>query len=421
MIERSRARPAEPGLRVISPPPDETRIPGDGGPAAPGLEPAASSADRQPSRSRRFLRALRRRSVLWTFLLIACLPTAAAAVYYYGFASDIYVTEARFGIRTPDPRGSDAMPVFQGVAAASQLGLDSFVVVQYIHSRDFLDRLKERESFPELFGRPEIDRLARLRHGASAERQLEYWRGMVDPFFDMTNGTIVVQLRAFSPAEAQRLALEVQALSEARIAELTARLRAETLSMAEHEVARAETRLKDVLRARGALRAREGMIDPGHVADSANRAADRLREYFGRDKAELGALLRRGLSESAPAVTNLRSRIASLEQEIAAIELKASTSRPHEMTLPEATTTYEGLASEQNVAEKALASAVESLERARASAGRQGSYLVTFVRPALPEEPLYPRRARNVLVVFVVGLAVWAIGWLAVATVREHL
>jgi capsular polysaccharide transport system permease protein len=417
MSERGLARPLETELRVVVPASEVAPPPARG----PEAFLRAVAGDDIPSLRSRLWRLLRRRAVLLSLLVVAVLPAALAAVYFYGFASDQYVAETRFGVRTSDARGGDGALIFQGMAAASQIGLDSYVVVQFIQSRDFVDRLQERVSLRARYMQPGIDPLARLPADASAERLVEYWRSMVDPFFDLTNGTIVVRVRAFTPADAQLLAYEISAISEGLVAEMTARLRAETLSLAESEVARAEARLKGVLAARDELRVREGVIDPGKIADATRQAAARLREDTARDKAELGALLRKGLGEAAPAIINLRSRVASLEQEIRAIELQSSASRTRQATLSEATTSYEGLASEQQVAEKALGSAIDSLEKARATAGRQGSYLVAFVRPGLPEEPLYPRRARNVLVVFVAGFALWAIGWLAIASIREHL
>ena len=55
------------------------------------------------------------------------------------------------------------------------------------------------------------------------------------------------------------------------------------------------------------------------------------------------------------------------------------------------------------------------------NADRQQVYLAGFVQPSLPEEPLYPRRLRNVGVVLLLAGAVWLIGAFVVQTVREHL
>ena len=55
------------------------------------------------------------------------------------------------------------------------------------------------------------------------------------------------------------------------------------------------------------------------------------------------------------------------------------------------------------------------------NADRQQIYIAGFVQPSLPEESLYPRRARSVGVALIVCFAVWAIGGLTIKSVRDHL
>jgi capsular polysaccharide transport system permease protein len=339
----------------------------------------------------------------------------------YGIASNQYVAEMKLGVRAPDTRGNDASAVFQGAPIASQIGLDSYAIVQFMQSRPFVDRLQQRVPLRAMFDADGIDPIARLSKESSVERLVEYWRGMVDPFFDMTNGTITVRVRAFTAADALRLAGEVRALCDELIADMTAHLRAETMSMAEGEARQAEARLKTVLRQREELRSREGTIDPTKIADGTLRAAARLRDELARARAELGAMRRNHLSEASPQIVNQQNKIAGFEQEIVAIEQQSAEIATRASTLARTTTTFEELSAEQQIAEKVLASSLEALDRARMSAGRQGTYLIAFVPPSLPEEALYPRRLRTIAVMFVAGFALWATFWLAAAAIREHL
>ena len=82
---------------------------------------------------------------------------------------------------------------------------------------------------------------------------------------------------------------------------------------------------------------------------------------------------------------------------------------------------YERLESERTFAEKAYQHALESLDRARMSADRQQVYIAGFVQPSLPEEPLYPRRFRDVGIALFLCCAVWLIGTFIAQTVQEHL
>jgi capsular polysaccharide transport system permease protein len=54
------------------------------------------------------------------------------------------------------------------------------------------------------------------------------------------------------------------------------------------------------------------------------------------------------------------------------------------------------------------------------NADRQQVYLAGFVQPSLPEEPLYPRRVRDVGVVLLLSCVAWLISAVVIQIVREH-
>jgi capsular polysaccharide transport system permease protein len=64
---------------------------------------------------------------------------------------------------------------------------------------------------------------------------------------------------------------------------------------------------------------------------------------------------------------------------------------------------------------------LQALDRSRINADRQQVYLATFVRPTLAEEALYPRRLQGLGVVFLIAIVIWAIGGVAVQSIRDHL
>src|SRR5439155_13544139 len=84
----------------------------------------------------------RRRSVGWLwFVIVVALPVVIAAGYYYLVAADQYVAEFRFALRSAEPERHDPVLFFQDSVASSPIGLDSYVVVQYLASRAIVDEL----------------------------------------------------------------------------------------------------------------------------------------------------------------------------------------------------------------------------------------------------------------------------------------
>ncbi len=128
------------------------------------------------------------------------------------------------------------------------------------------------------------------------------------------------------------------------------------------------------------------------------------------------------MRDDAPAVKVLKARIRSIEtqQRVVAHDL-TDPDRSRNDTLSRQLGSYEQLESERRFAEAAYQHALQGLDQARANADRQQVYIASFVPPSLPEEALYPRRWRTLGVVALIAFALWAIGGLAVQSIRDNL
>ena len=358
---------------------------------------------------------------LLSFLAVVVLPVALATSYYFVVAADQYVAEFRFALRSIEPVRSDPSALLQGSIVPSSIGIDSHAIVQYIASRDIVDDLSKTIDLREMFSRPEADWLARLEPPVSIEELVRYWKNQVDAFFDVTNGTVVVKARAFTPDDALKLAQGVLASSERLVNDLSARARRDTLRNSDKEVRRAERRLKAALARLREFRDKEGVIDPRKTADATQALAGRVRDELIRADTEL-ATLKHYMRADAPSVKMLEARIQSLEAQRRSVESEVTdTEKSRSEVLSRAMGLYERLDSERTFAEKAYQHALEALDRSRMNADRQQVYIAGFVQPNLPEQSLYPRRLRSVGVAFILCFAVWGIGGITVRSVRDHL
>jgi capsular polysaccharide transport system permease protein len=366
----------------------------------------------------------RRRSLPLTsisFLLVVVLPVALAGAYYFLLAADQYVAEFRFGLRSAEPVRADPGAFLQQGVAPLQIGLDSYVVVQYIASRAIVDDLDKTLDLRRMFSTQAADWPARLHLPVPIEELVAYWRGQVDAFFDATNGTIVVRARAFAPQDALALAQGILASSERLVNGLSARARRDTLRDSKREVQEAEQRLTAGLARLRDYRDKEGLIDPHKAADANAALAGRLRDELVRASTELSTL-KQYMRDDTPALKILEARIDALKAQQNAVESEATdTETTRRRALSRIIGSYEELEGERRFAETAYQHALEALDRARSDADRQQIYIADFVRPSLPEEALYPRRLRSLGIVFLVAFAIWAIGSLTIRSVRDHL
>jgi capsular polysaccharide transport system permease protein len=248
-----------------------------------------------------------------------------------------------------------------------------------------------------------------------------YWRQLIDAYYDPTDTTVVVRVRAFAAADSLRVAQAVIAACEGLVNDLSSRMRRDTLRRAEDEVAQAKVRLMQALGDIRRFRDRAGMIDPAKTAAANAALAAKLRDELARANAEL-ATLRAYMREDAPPVKVVRIRIHSLDAQLQAIGREvqggAGEAAPG---LSGAISAYEELEGERKFAEDAYRHALESLGRAQADADRQQVYIASFVPPTLPQSALYPRRWRTLAVVALLALAAWAIGSLSLQSIRDHL
>lgn len=357
-----------------------------------------------------------------SFIALVVLPTALAAVYLFAVAADQYVAEFRFTLSTADAPRLDAMSLLTGNSVQTPAALESQILMQYITSRAIVDQLDRALDLRRLFAPPQADWWSRLPQPAPIEEVVRYWKQQVDPFYDPSTGTVTVEARAFSAADAFRVAQAIGSACEKIVNDLSLRARRDMLQQSESELTLTENRLASVLGDIRAFRDREGMLDPAKTADSDSLLATRLRDELVDANAKL-ATLKAYMRDDAPTVKVLKARIRSLEVQRRALthQMTGGTQPAEPPALSGVLGSYEQLESKRKFAEAAYQMALRSVDEAHVNADRQHVFVASFIPPSLPEEALYPRRWRSLGVVALMSFAIWAIGGLAAQSVRDHL
>lgn len=358
------------------------------------------------------------------FLLLVVVPTLAVGAYFYGFAANIYESEARFVIRN---RGSGNANPMADIAGASRVAAllpssragseEGRAVVAYANSHAAVAALKGSLDLIALWRRPEADVIARLWwEEPEAEWLLWYYRRRVRLMMDPDTGVMILRAQAFRPEDAQTLSQALLVLSERLVNMLSERTISDGLRTGEEDLARAEARMAAAREALIAFREREQAFDPTRAAAGAVETIGRLEGALAQARTELQE--RQGFMRADnPQIQVLRNRIEALQAQIAA-ERGRMTRGGEAMTQQVAS--YERLELERLLADRQLASATASLEAARTEAIRQQTFVLRVAEPHLPGAALYPRAAYNTLTVFVSLAMLFGVGWLLVVSAREH-
>jgi capsular polysaccharide transport system permease protein len=352
------------------------------------------------------------------FMIVVAMPSLAALLYYGVIASDQYESEARFVVRSASqPMVSPIASLLQSTGFSS-MGGDSYAVIDYIQSRDIVRKLEKRQDLRAILARPEadfIDRFPLPFLGRSFERLYESYQRFVDVDSDTTTDIVTLHVRAFRPADAQRLASAILSYSEDLVNRMNARARSDTIDVATHEVERYQAQVLKAQANMTAYRLRTSMLDPASSSSALLDLVAQLASQRSSSEEQLSELIK--ISPSSPQIEPLRTHIAALDGQIA-IERKKVVGGDGSIALKIGE--YERLMLQRDFADKGLASATASLETARVEAERKQLYIERVVEPNYPDFALYPHRLFSMLEVIISVLMIYGIGWLITASIREH-
>lgn len=355
-----------------------------------------------------------------SFVLCVVLPSVLGTIFTTFVASDRYVAGAGFSVRAMKAGGGvDFLGAFTGLASGGSTTADAYMLLNYLESRDLLDRLQQDYDFRSTYGSEQIDWPSRLWPDRDVEKVLKYWNRRIQSSFDPTAGIIAYEVQGFSPEDAQQVAELVLGYSKELVNELSEQARSDAVSFAEGEVVRAEARQLAALRKIREFREQGDLLDPAASALAQIEILAGLEKHLLEIRTRMAAI-KEIVDPNAPSLSSLRRQAEALEHQIeeksGGIHMAGAND-----DLSKLLADYEELQVEKSFAQKAYASALASLETARVEAGRQQRYLAVYNHPALPEFPLYPRKVLYPVLFMVVSVGLWGIGTLIVYAVRDHL
>lgn len=354
--------------------------------------------------------------LLISFALIVMLPSLLALLYFAMVASDQYVAEARFAVRSLADDGTGEK-VDTGIIQMQSASQDAFVVTSFIQSSELLKRLDGKVDYRGMFSTQEADVFARIDNAASREQFLKYWTKHVSAYIDGPSGIVTLTARTFHPADAVELLTAILEESEKLVNEMTMRAREDLLASFRDEVTRTGKLYGDTLQALNVFQQRSGLLDPTVQAQETGRILTGLLA----EKMELETrlfVLQQSNGTESPAYRQLLLAREALDKQIETIQVQLTGSA--NSSLSSVITDYSKLQTDLMVAEKLYEASRHNYDLAVAAALRKALYLTVFVPPSLPESSLYPKRFSSPLMIFIGLFVFWAtlvLGW---ASVEDH-
>ncbi|BAI97851.1 MULTISPECIES: capsular polysaccharide export protein [Sphingobium] len=352
------------------------------------------------------------------FLIAVIIPTLLATLYFGFLASDVYISESRFTVRSPEkstPTGLGALFKSSGFANA---GDEVYAAQDYVQSRDALEALNRKNAFMRAYSAPSIsvlDRFAGMGWGTTFEDLYKYYKKKVDVKYESSSSIVTLTVRAYTPQDAGRFNEQLLEMAEATVNKLNERGRQDLIRFAQREVDDAKAKSQSAALALSAYRNAAGVVDPEKQATVQIQMISKLQDELIATRTQLTET--RTVSPQNPQIEVLTARAESLSNEIdKQLGLVAGSSK----SLSSRAAQYQRVLLENQFADKQLASALASLDEARNEANRKQAYVERIVQPNVPDEPLEPRRWRGIVSTLVLGLAAWGILSMLIAGMLEH-
>ncbi|MCP1660533.1 capsule biosynthesis protein [Neisseria perflava] len=367
-----------------------------------------------PIKKKSFWRRIR--PLFWITVII---PTLCALVYFGLIASDRFISQSSFVVRSPKSQTSlgGLGAVLQGVGY-SRAQDDTYTVREYMQSRAALAQLEKKlpvRTYYETKG-DVFSRFNPLGLRGGNEAFYLYFRNRVNVDFDSVSGVSHLNVTSFDAKESQKINKALLAQAEVLINQLNERARGDTIRYAEDAVTTAEENVKNAAEQLTKFRLKNGIFDLKAQSEVQMGLVSKLQDELIVIQTQLDQV--KAVTPENPQIPGLVAREKSLKREIMA-QMQAIAGGG-QGSLTSQATEYQRVYLENELAEKQLTTAIASLESAKAEADRQQLYLEVVSDASKPDLAQKPDRLYNIVATFIVGLMVYGVLSLLIASIREH-
>ncbi|MDK1494049.1 RkpR, polysaccharide export protein [Sinorhizobium sp. 7-81] len=376
----------------------------------------------------RWLKKLRWRHAIIgaSFLGLVAVPATLASLYMAFIATDQYHSSASFAVRSIEGGvSSDILGMFTQASGASTVS-DSYILMDYILSERMVAAADRKFKLEDVYATRGLDYFYGIGSALPIEDKLDYWHDMVDVSFDHASGIMQVTVKAFDPKQAQEIAQFIVGQADSLVNSLSLSARNDVLRAAQDEVLAGEARLSKARAGLRDYRDKSQEISPEEGAKLAVQLIGSLEQQLTQLNADL-ATAKSQMSEDTPRIRVLKTRIESLEQQLAVERQRLGTGErsptagePNSPDVAGRIAQFEELETEREFAERAYTAALASLEKARIDANNRQRYLALFIEPTLSELAQYPNRLLNAFLVTLGLLFAWGIGVMSYYNIRDR-
>lgn len=352
------------------------------------------------------------------FHLCVTIPFLVSILYFGIFSSNVYVSESRFIVRSPNKPETNAFGMLLKSSGFSS-GDEIHAANDYLLSRDALRELNRNNAVARSYGDASVslfNRFNPIGWDHSFESLYEYFDGKVEIQYESSTSISRLSVKAFNPQDARRFNEKLLEQAESLVNRLNARARKDLLDVAQKEVDRSRSEARQAASALAEYRDRAGIVDPEKQAVSQIQMVSKLQDELIASRIQLQQL--RALVPESSEIAPLQGRVAGLESAITEEMQRAAGGKK---SLSNAAAEYQRRLFDDQFAQKQLAATLGALEEARLDTLRKQAYVERIVQPSLPDDAALPHRLRGIFSTLAMGFIAWGILSMLLASFRDHM
>ncbi|GLK83936.1 hypothetical protein [Ancylobacter defluvii] len=371
-------------------------------------------------------------------IISAIIVSICYAIYIFGISSNLYTSETRFAIRqvqnnmssdlltdaiSSTPERAEIKATQQAAALAkggaggdADFEQNPFVIANFLMSRAFVREIWQQGWLQSRFANHSVDFLSRLSPNATLEEAWRFWMRHVMAAVDRSSNTIVLQVWAFTPEDAQATVEMLIKRAESIMNDIETRGRQDALDRARVELQRASEEYDRKLNQISDMRQLLATVDPKQAAKTAQSSFFRFEAQRILMEREL-QVLQTAENANSPSANTLRQRSKSMLAEVDQLHGRITGSEADMRAAVNALASYEELDINRRFALMRVQIASLAVENAEMLLREHSYFIYTFIAPSLPTQALQAWRVQQWLLVtfiaFVSALAVITFGTLS--------
>lgn len=337
--------------------------------------------------------------------------------YYLVWASDRYVSHANVVLESPQISTPevDFSTLLSGSGATNTS--DMLLMRDFLLSTDMLQLLVEKADFRQHYSE-NGDIFSRLNDpDVPMEELYDYYLKRVSVELDEYAGVLRIDVEAYSPKEAHKIAQLLLSEGERHMNEMGRRLAEEQVRFLEAQVDELKKQFDQTQKELLDYQNKNGLVSPTGTVESLSSVVATLEGQLAMLKAQKTALSSYQSARS-PEMTRVESQINALNQQIQQEQNRLA--RQTGNALNSVSSEYQILQLQAQFAQDSYSGALSALQNTRIEAARKLKQVSVLQSPTLPQYAEKPERLYDITVFAVIAMFITLIINMLILIIKDH-